>query len=39
MSKDDKWSKYFDIRRIAAIDRWFNRIRHVASMCPPLKAL
>ena len=33
-SKDNKWSKQFDIRRIAAVDAWFNVIRQVTAMCP-----
>jgi len=32
-----KWSKYFDFRRIAAVDGWFNRIRQLAAMCPPMR--
>ena len=26
------------MRRIAAVDGWFNRIRQVAAMCPPMRA-
>ena len=30
-------SNYFDIRRIAAVDGWFNVIRQVTATCPPTK--
>jgi len=38
VSKDNKWSKSFDIRRMTAVDRRFNRIRQVAAMCPPMRS-
>jgi len=31
-------SNYFDIRRIAAVDGWFNRIHQLAAMCPLMTA-
>jgi len=37
MSKDNVWSKYFDIRRIAAVDGWFNVIRQVTATCSPMR--
>jgi len=30
--------KVIDVRRIAAVDGWFNRIRQVAAMCHPMRA-
>jgi len=38
MSKDNKWSKKFAIKHIAAIDRWLNVIRQVTAMCPSIRA-
>jgi len=38
VAKDNKWSKQFDIRSIAAVDGFFNHIRQVAAMCPPMRA-
>ena len=38
VSKDNKWAKYFDIRRIATVDRQFNVIRQVMATCPPMRA-
>jgi len=37
-SKDNVWSKQFDIRRIAAVDGSFNVIRQVTATCPPMRA-
>ena len=38
VSKDNKWSQWFAIKRIAAIDGWFNVIRQVSATCPSTRA-